>query len=60
MRKIDRFKKKKLNTEGLERELAYASGEKKREDFATGQGADPRLKKRVYNTHQPKRVEDED
>jgi len=46
MRKIAKFKKKNLDTEGLEKELAYTLGGKKRPEFKTGAEADARLKRR--------------
>ncbi len=47
MIKINRFKKREWSTAGLEKELAYCTGEAERPSFATGREADPRLKK--YN-----------
>ena len=46
MRKIAKFKKKNIDTEGLEKELAYTLGGKKRPEFKTGAEADARHKKR--------------
>ena len=48
MKKIEKFKKKNLKTEALEKELAYTLGDKERPSFATGQNVDPRHKKRYY------------
>ena len=46
MRKIAKFKKKNLDTEGLEKELAHTLGGKKRPAFKTGVEADARHKRR--------------
>ena len=48
MMKINRFKKREWSTAGLEKELAYCTGDAERPSFGTGREADPRLKK--YNT----------
>ena len=48
MNKIARFKKNGKDTSGMEKELAYCTGDKDRPPHATGQAADPRMKKRVY------------
>ena len=45
MKKIKKFEKKGWSTEGLNKELAYASGDETRPEFKTGRDADPRLKK---------------
>lgn len=49
MRKIEKFKKKNWNIEGLQKELSYATGEKERPEFKTGRDADPRLKRKYFN-----------
>tara|TARA_R110002074_G_scaffold158411_1_gene315479 strand:+ start:334 stop:540 length:207 start_codon:yes stop_codon:yes gene_type:complete len=43
--KIRRFEKKEKNTDGLKRELAYATGEADRPAFKTGSIADIRNKR---------------
>ncbi len=48
MMKINRHKNRGWNTEGLEKELAFCTGDKERGSFRTGREADPRLKK--FNT----------
>lgn len=45
MMKIARHKKRGLNTDGLEKELAFSAGEKTRPEFASGRDSDPRYKK---------------
>ena len=47
MMKINRHKARGWNVSGLEKELAFCTGDKERPSFATGREADPRLKK--YN-----------
>ena len=46
-RKIRQYKAKSLNTEKLEKELAYATGKDNRPEFRTGREADPRIKKKL-------------
>ena len=46
--KINRFNKREWNTAGLEKELAYCTGDADRPSFSTGRATDPRLKK--YNS----------
>jgi hypothetical protein len=43
--KIARHKKRGWNTDGLEKELAYSTGDKARSESATGRDSDPRYKK---------------
>ena len=50
MMKFERFKKNGKNTSGIEKELAYATGEKGRPEFKTGRAADPRLKKHNFSS----------
>ena len=45
--KIRRWKKKGKNTEGLEKELGYCTGDD-RPEFKTGRDTDPRLKKKHW------------
>jgi hypothetical protein len=39
MKKIEKFKKKGKNTQGLEKELAYSTGDIERPSFKTGSAA---------------------
>mgnify|MGYP001252225709 CR=1 FL=1 len=45
MIKLNRHKSRGWNTDGLEKELAFCTGEKERPSFRTGREVDPRLKK---------------
>ena len=45
MIKINRFDKRKWNTAGLKKELAYCTGDANRSSFPTGRATDPKLKK---------------
>ena len=58
MNKIARFKKNGKDVSRMEKELAYCTGGKDRPPYATGQSADPRMKKKVYYTP-PSRDNDE-
>jgi len=44
MMKINRFKKREWNTEGLEKELSYCSGDAERPSFKTARAADLRFR----------------
>jgi hypothetical protein len=44
MMKIDKFKKREWNADGLERELSYCVGETGRPSFKTGRAADLRFR----------------
>jgi hypothetical protein len=44
MMKIDKFKKRELNVDGLEKELSYCVGETERPSFKTGRAADLRFR----------------
>lgn len=45
MKKLARHKKRGLNTEALEKELAFSLGEGDRPEFTSGRDSDPRYKK---------------
>ena len=59
LNKIARFKKKGKETSHMEKELAYCVGDKDRPSHATGQAADPRMKKKVYYAPPPSRDDEE-